>query len=412
MIPLEWNDGLYLAANDHCKDAGTNGLVSWLGSDESNPATRMARYGTSGPSQGQNLAYGSSHKALDIILQLLIDDGAPSRTSRLVMLNPTYELTGVASCAHKTRTMMTSILYTDYFSLNNEGKNKISMMLQSNPPVLPSGPEIIPSTQVRPLVRGVDAALDKAIYYWQNKLRTDPSELIESLTKFEADFNSTSTEPKAVTKALEALKLIKEEGLPALEWSEALNLAAKEHCNDIGPKGLVGHFGTDKSSPFDRIKRFGKPGWWRGENLSFNTFGVPADKKDVDKLAKEVVMTMFIDEGVAGRPNRSRMLNPEFKLVGIYSCPHKDNSMSVLNYAGSIEENDRTTQGVMAATEKGASAASPATLPVKSNDLPKPKRCTDLPSSVVSRDTCGYFDIVNEIRQDPKGFIKTLEARQ
>jgi len=290
-------------------------------------------------------------------------------------------------------------------------------MLQANPPVAASGPVIAPiTTQLRPLVRGVDAQFDKAIYYWQNKLRTDPGQLIEALAKFEATFNSTSTEPEAVTKALEALEAIKDEGLAALEWSEALNLAAKDHCDDIGPKGLSGHFGTDKSSPFDRIKRFGKPGWWRGENLAFNNSGsLPHSNEDVDQLAKEVVMSMFIDEGVAGRPNRSRMLNPEFKLVGIYSCPHKDNSMSVLNYAGTVEENDRTKQGVMAATENGAPSAdgtSTTNDADENSDLPKPNRCTDLPSSVVSRDTCGYFDIVNEIRQDPKGFIKTLEARQ
>jgi len=31
------------------------------------------------------------------------------------------------------------------------------------------------------MVRGVDGDLDRAIYYWHNKLRTDPKELIKSL---------------------------------------------------------------------------------------------------------------------------------------------------------------------------------------------------------------------------------------
>ena len=55
-------------------------------------------------------------------MQLLIDDGAPQRTSRQVIFNQNYRLTGIATCAHKTRTMMTSALYTDYYQLNQAGK--------------------------------------------------------------------------------------------------------------------------------------------------------------------------------------------------------------------------------------------------------------------------------------------------
>jgi hypothetical protein len=33
-------------------------------------------------------------------------------------------------------------------------------------------------------------------------------------------------------------------------------------------------------------------------------------------------MNLFIDDAKAGRPNRHRMMNPEFKVVGIYSCEH------------------------------------------------------------------------------------------
>ena len=77
----------------------------------------------------------------------------------------------------------------------------------------------------------------------------------------------------------------------ALEWNEGLNLAAKEHCDDLGPKGLQGHFGTDESSPFDRISKYGKPGWWRGENLTFR--GKPLSgmtKEEADKEALRIVL--------------------------------------------------------------------------------------------------------------------------
>jgi len=62
-------------------------------------------------------------------MQLIIDDGSKKRTSRHVMLNPAYTMTGIATCAHKTRTMMTSILYTNYFQLNIVGKAKVMALL-------------------------------------------------------------------------------------------------------------------------------------------------------------------------------------------------------------------------------------------------------------------------------------------
>jgi len=194
---------------------------------------------------------------------------------------------------------------------------------------------------MRPIVRGKETQLDRAIYYWMNKLRTDPAELEEALTLFSTDFDSQD-EPDAAVNAIIELQKLKNEQQHALEWSEALNLAAKTHCDDIGPVGLTGHFGTDQSSPFDRIVKFGKPGWWRGENLAFHTEEFPLDEAKVDDMAKKIVFKMFIDAGIAGRPNRSRILNPEFNLVGVYSCPHRDQSMTVIDFTSSMEANDMT----------------------------------------------------------------------
>ena len=99
---------------------------------------------------------------------------------------------------------------------------------------------------------------------------------------------------------------------------------------------------------------------------------------------------MFIDEGIAGRPNRARMVNPEFKKVGIISCPQNLNSLTVIDYAGTIEPNDNTREAI-----ENQSQTAPAPKPIVNEKLPEIRRCTQLPTSVVSRDTCGFFDIVN-----------------
>jgi len=149
-------------------------------------------------------------------------------------------------------------------------------------------------------------------------------------------------EPKAIDNALMALREITQRSMNmnALEWNEGLNLAAKEHCDDLGPPGLTGHFGQDESSPFDRISKFGKPGWWRGENLAFDGEALAGmTQEEAHEEGLRIVLSLFVDEGLAGRPSRHRMLNPEFNLVGIYSCPHRGKAMTVIDYAGTLKMN-------------------------------------------------------------------------
>jgi len=109
---LEWSPGLALAARDHCADAGQLGLVGPLGSKGQTPATRVALYGDAGSALGENLAYGGTQSGFEIVMQLLIDDGVTSRTSRRLLFDPRWNYTGIATCAHSTRTMMTSVVYS------------------------------------------------------------------------------------------------------------------------------------------------------------------------------------------------------------------------------------------------------------------------------------------------------------
>ena len=40
--------------------------------------------------------------------------------------------------------------------------------------------------------------------------------------------------------------------------SEGMSKASKDHNEDLGPCGLVGHVGKDKSTHWERIERYGK----------------------------------------------------------------------------------------------------------------------------------------------------------
>jgi len=45
-------------------------------------------------------------------------------------------------------------------------------------------------------------------------------------------------------------EITKAKPLKELNWSDGLALAAHDHCNDSGPKGRTGHYGSDGSDPF------------------------------------------------------------------------------------------------------------------------------------------------------------------
>lgn len=57
-------------------------------------------------------------------------------------------------------------------------------------------------------------------------------------------------------------------GLSQLEFDSRLNAAAATHARDMANQNRPWHFGSDGSSPVDRVKRVGYPGRLVGEVIS------------------------------------------------------------------------------------------------------------------------------------------------
>ncbi|HEY3270076.1 MAG TPA: CAP domain-containing protein [Geothrix sp.] len=108
-----------------------------------------------------------------------------------------------------------------------------------------------------------------------------------------------------------------------LRFHEGLARAARLHAQDLGPRGSLEHVGSDGSHLSGRLNRLGR---WQGliaENISTG-----------EEEARQVVIQLLIDDGVAGRGHRRNLFNPGLHQAGAGSAPHRDYRMvTVIDYA-------------------------------------------------------------------------------
>lgn len=96
--PLVFSPGMSRAAADHAADLAP-GRIGHVGSDGSVPSHRASEYGTWGGRMGENISYGSE-TAREFVMELIIDDGVPSRGHRDTIFDPDYAWTGVGCDQH------------------------------------------------------------------------------------------------------------------------------------------------------------------------------------------------------------------------------------------------------------------------------------------------------------------------
>ena len=111
---LKWNEELSKAARDHVIDIGAKGLCTHESSDGTPFAKRLDKYGKTVICSGENMSF-SCETALEVILQLVIDDGVPNRGHRLSIFKPDFRCCGIFSGAHKVNKTMTTIDYAGGF---------------------------------------------------------------------------------------------------------------------------------------------------------------------------------------------------------------------------------------------------------------------------------------------------------
>lgn len=179
-------------------------------------------------------------------------------------------------------------------------------------------------------------ALGRAIVEEINRLRTDPAGyaviLEQSLPLYTGNDLQrpgqiairTSEGPAAVREAIAALRA--QAPLAPLAFSEGLARAAADQVRDQGPSGATGHDGSDGSTMRTRIERWGQWGGGISENIDYGS-----------RTAREVVISLVVDDGVRGRGHRRNLFDPGIRFAGAACGPHRQYvTMCVMDHAGSF----------------------------------------------------------------------------
>lgn len=182
------------------------------------------------------------------------------------------------------------------------------------------------------------AELEKAVVAEHNLVRSDPAAYAPHLEKWLVYYRGKRRElpgrrPITTTEGVEAVEeairfLLMAKPLPPLVPSKGLSLGARDHVLDSGDRGRMGHEGSDGSEPGDRANRHGE--WYGrvGENIVYGG----AD-------AREFVIRLLIDDGVAGRGHRKNIFNPDYRVIGVAFGSHSEyRSMCVIAYAAEYDE--------------------------------------------------------------------------
>ena len=158
-------------------------------------------------------------------------------------------------------------------------------------------------------------AVEKDIILELNMVRSDPKKYADLYIK-------QSIATNAAAKELYN-ELLKTPSRVLLQPKKGLSQAAKDHVADTGPKGIIGHTGSNGNSMGDRMNRYGT---WRSgasENISYGY-----------NTAREIVIQLLVDDGVAGRGHRKNIMDANARYVGIAVGTHsKYRYMCVQDFA-------------------------------------------------------------------------------
>ena len=180
--------------------------------------------------------------------------------------------------------------------------------------------------------------IEKDILQEMNQARTNPQAYVDKLENFKTYFRGlkrhlpgkatvlTTEGVKAVDDAIAYIQNI--EPLNPLTLSTGMSQAARDHVIDQGNTGKLGHIGSDKSKPHERMSRYGKWHKKSAENISYGP-----------DTGEQVIMSLIVDDGVYDRGHRKNIMNPLYQVTGVACGRHPQYQvMCVTTFAVGYQE--------------------------------------------------------------------------
>ena len=118
--------------------------------------------------------------------------------------------------------------------------------------------------------------------------------------------------------------------LAPLARSTGMTAGALSHVLDQGASGARGHQGSDGSTPWKRLARFGHWSGHAAENIAYG-----------QRDARAIVVALIVDDGVRDRGHRQNIFGSDFRYAGIACGPHAGyRTMCVIDFAAGFAETE------------------------------------------------------------------------
>ena len=197
----------------------------------------------------------------------------------------------------------------------------------------PPTPAPAPATSTRDYGR-----IEQEVLAALNQARTGPATAAAWLEELAGYYSGTRVKrpwwpitiqtTEGVAAVREAIGAVRAQAPVApLSMNAALVSAARDHVNDQGRTGDIGHTGSDGSTTITRVARYAT---WQisiAENIDYQPM----------VRGRDVIESLLVDDGVADRGHRRNIYQSSARLVGIACGPHpKYGAMCVIVQTGGI----------------------------------------------------------------------------
>lgn len=389
--PLELSPALTHGVQDWVAVMGLRGLRGGADHQGNDQGYYTRNYGQR-RGEGFGIDAYQRQSAAAIVMAWVVNDGDPLRSIQTALLDPTFQTIGIGCAPHSSRDLMCSISVAEEFIALDETLNEppIGSLngTQNETPAIPVAPATIPrattattrqnssiesdtETLTPSEKRSTDAsevlelspdqrlshnlehppsspeANAREIVAETNRMRSNPAAYAEELVALLDRYNGNQIElteidllydtEEGVAAVEEAIEVLRNtDPLPLLDYRLGLERAARDHVDDMGTAGQLGHVGTDQSLPRERALRYGSIDDFQGENISY--------QYDPLNTAQWHVLMLLIDDGVPDRGHRKALLNPNYRVTGVACGDHAGyDNICVMTYADGYTDNVEIT---------------------------------------------------------------------